>query len=428
MQNARSVGRLLAARVALVAAVVAGVTVALGATPGGATIPVSWGTVSYPAGLPDNDCGNEFAVDAAGNIYTLVGGGGDPQVQEYTPSTGATVIDDPSANFGSCSWFTADSAGNVYVWDSSTGNIYELSAGGESLVTGALDEDARGPLATDASGHLFVYDNSTEDVYQIVGSVPHLVNNVGFDDANSIAVGPDGAVYVAVYDSCGGGVDKVTTSSVTAFGTGWCEPESIAVDSLGNVYVANEDSTSLVEVPVGGAEDVMSDVPSVGSEYNADEVFWSGSALFYYEEGDTTQIFTPSAGRPPLLAVVSSIQTSPLGQTDTATWNGVPGAVSYTCTLLYGFNSPTTFTVTTPSRTCSFGGLDPTTEFGIAVVANFYGGSSAPSSAFAAPPPLPPAPATVPKVTIVCENNKNHHLKAVTAVHPRCGTGWHLVG
>jgi hypothetical protein len=134
---------------------------------------------------------------------------------------------------------------------------------------------------------------------------------------------------------------------------------------------------------------------------------------------------------PPSLSATTADQSvnGVLGQTITATWTGVPGAVSYTCTLMLGLGVPSSFTVTTPSRTCSFGFLSPTTEFGVQVVANLAGGdASAPASAFVAPPPLPAPPATVHRVTIVCEKNHTHRLRAVTGAHPHCGTGWHRVG
>lgn len=79
----------------------------------------------------------------------------------------------------------------------------------------------------------------------------------------------------------------------------------------------------------------------------------------------------------------------------TATWTPSAGATSYTCTLLYGFNSPSNFTWNVTSPTCTFNGLAPSTEYGVSVVANGPGGSSAPLVGFAETLPAP-APVTPP--------------------------------
>jgi len=415
-------------RVVVAFALLTGIVTAIGAAPAGATIatlPATWGTVNYPAGLPNYDCGNEFAVDAAGNIYTMLGNGGDPQVQRYAPGTGVTVTF--PFDFGSCSHFTVDASGDVYVSNTSDGNIYQISTSGNlSLVTSDTCEP--GPLATDAAGHVFFYDYCSDGLYQIEGGVPVLLNTADTCYANSIAVAPDGSVYVADY--CSGDVWRVTSTSVTSVGS-FCDAESVAVDSAGNLYVADDcDYSSPMEIPSGGSQGLLT--PPLGSPgVSADEVFFNGATLYFYDTGSNTTIYTLNAlTRPPLLSVVSSLQTSPLSQTDTATWHGVPGAISYTCTLMYGFTAPSTFTVTTPSTTCSFGQLDPTTEYGIQVVANFNGESSGLSVGFATPAPLPtkPPPPAKKAHSIVCQKTHGTALRVVTAVSPRCPRGWHRVG
>ena len=72
-----------------------------------------------------------------------------------------------------------------------------------------------------------------------------------------------------------------------------------------------------------------------------------------------------------------------------ASWNGSAGALSYTCTLLYGFGDPSTFSVTVRTPTCTFGGLAPNTPYGISVVARSAYGVSSPVAGFAKTKPLP---------------------------------------
>ncbi len=73
----------------------------------------------------------------------------------------------------------------------------------------------------------------------------------------------------------------------------------------------------------------------------------------------------------------------------TASWNGSAGAASYICTLLYGFRDPSSFSITVPTPTCTFGGLAPNTPYGISVVARTSYGVSPSVSAFAKTKPLP---------------------------------------
>ena len=100
------------------------------------------------------------------------------------------------------------------------------------------------------------------------------------------------------------------------------------------------------------------------------------------------------AAVPPLTPTVSvapslNNTTNGANQTIIASWPAVSGATSYTCTLMYGYNNPSSFTVTSTSPTCAFSGLSSTVGYGVQVVANGPGGSSAPGVAFASAPVTP---------------------------------------
>jgi hypothetical protein len=419
-------GRVLG-RVALAAVLVTGILLATGLARTGATIGVSWGTTVLPFSVPDNDCGNELAVDGMGNIFTLTSATG---ISRYTPSTSTNVTLDGSRTFGFCSYFTVNSAGDVFVANSSDHIIYEISpAGTETVVTASLANP--GPLATDAGGNLYAFDFATSTIYEIVGGTPNVFHTVSIS-VNSMAVALDGSVYVSDY---GANVQRVTPSSVTPVGSGWSEAESVAVDGAGNVYVAAESATSLTELPVAGSQDVLT--ATADSSGCGDEAFVGGSTLYYFDECNTTTLYTlgvtqlASLNRPTGLSVTSSNQPfqGALHQTLTATWHLVPNATSYTCSLMYGWTEPSQYTVTTASPICWFQGLDLTTEYGIAVVANNGLVTSLPSTAFATPTPVPAPPPPAPsKVrTIVCQKNHSQRLRVVTRVNPRCPRGWHRV-
>ena len=97
--------------------------------------------------------------------------------------------------------------------------------------------------------------------------------------------------------------------------------------------------------------------------------------------------------------VIIRFSLAPLAPTDlvvtgavrslNASWHGSAGALSYVCTLLYGFRDPSSFSITVPTPTCTFGGLAPNTPYGISVVARTSSGVSPAVSAFAKTKPLP---------------------------------------
>ena len=150
------------------------------------------------------------------------------------------------------------------------------------------------------------------------------------------------------------------------------------------------------------------------------------------------------------LATPTNLVVTESNGTVTATWTAVnlvndglrhaklgSSASGYTCTLMYGYSVPSTFTVTTPLTTCSFTGLSPSVVYGISVV-SFSGGSrSAPVTAFPLTSPSNGSTSatttststtttwpTQPKTTITCVKGKV--TKKVTAIAPTCPAGYKL--
>lgn len=444
------------ARAGSVVAILAGLAVAVGSSPASATgfpvVPTVWSPIVFTPGTQFYPNGNSMAADGLGNLYAIEGS----SLVRFNVASSVATDAAPSLNLECTEGLVADSVGDVYVayYPSCTtpAAIAEVSPSG--AVTPVTSVYEVGLLALSSTGALYAdaYNGSETGIFLITGSGATFVGPTACGGVIGMAVAPDGSIYYStscghIYHMVGG----VSTDFYTGVGY---YLGALAIDGLGNVYASDLDgyySSPLVISP-SGTPQVLStpaDAPYVAPYCDEGDGSWIQNSVviggptlyagFAYCEGDppvfdvfSTTVTPQSAiGGPPMLGATTFDQTvsGVLGQTITATWNGVPGAVSYTCTLMYALGVPSSFTVTTPSRTCSFGFLDPATEFGVQVVANFTGGAtSPPSSAFAAPPPLPPAPATVHKTTLVCEKNHTHRLKVVTAVDPRCGSGWHLVG
>jgi hypothetical protein len=139
-----------------------------------------------------------------------------------------------------------------------------------------------------------------------------------------------------------------------------------------------------------------------------------------YEAMTDTNLLAPS------ISPITNLYVTQNGPVLSATWNASAGATSYTCTLMFGFNTPSTFTMTASTPACSFTGLSSTTPYGVAVVANGPDGSSSSVSAFGAPTPT--TTTTIHKIprpverTIVCVRAKK--VKRVRGVHPTCPSGY----
>jgi hypothetical protein len=97
----------------------------------------------------------------------------------------------------------------------------------------------------------------------------------------------------------------------------------------------------------------------------------------------------------PTLATPTDLVVRIIGSSVVATFSSVTNATSYRCTLMYGFDSPTTFSYVSSTPTCSFAGIDLTRAWGIAVVAlNVVAGwtPSNPAVGFAQLPPAGTSP------------------------------------
>lgn len=209
--------------------------------------------------------------------------------------TGVTNATGSAASFNVPSRVAVDSAGNVYVTDSYNQLVREISPAGvvstlagQAGVTGATNATGTAAsfsypwgVAVDSAGNVYVADSLNQLVRKIVpgGVVSTFAGSLGvmgfangtgssaiFNGPNGVAVDSPGNLYVADLNN-----EMVRTINPGA-GVGWlagqpgvcgftngsvgvaslCNPSGVAVDTSGNIYVADFGNSAIRKITPGG--------------------------------------------------------------------------------------------------------------------------------------------------------------------------------
>jgi sugar lactone lactonase YvrE len=255
---------------------------------------------NQPYGIAVDSSGNVFVTDrgdhtvrkitSAGVVSTVAGQAGSAVSADGTGS---------AARFDSPNGIAIDSAGNIYVADTNNRTIRKISpAGVVSTFAGATGQagnvdgtggsarfNALAGLAIDAAGNLYAVDTVAHVVRKITaaGVVTTYAGQAGSSGANDgagtvarfmtpfgVAVDASGTVYVA--DTSNETIRRisadgvVTTFAGSAFagntdgtGTGarFFRPQGVAIDSGGNVYVADTFNHSIRRLTPGASSSTV---------------------------------------------------------------------------------------------------------------------------------------------------------------------------
>jgi hypothetical protein len=279
----------------------------------------------YPVGVTVDGSGNVYVADAgnstirkitpAGVVTTLAGQAGSPGSADGAGS---------SARFHSPSGVAADGSGNVYVADADSHTIRKVTpagvvttlagqagSGGVADGTGSAARfyDPNG-VAVDRSGNVYVADTGNNTIREVTadgvvrtlaglpgstGSTDGTGSTARFYGPTGVAVDGSGNVYVA--DSANNTIRKVTSAGMVttlagqagsrgvADGTGsaarFYDPNGVAVDRSGNVYVADTYNHAIRKVTPDGIVTTLAGQPArSGSSDGA-----GGTARFNFPTG-----------------------------------------------------------------------------------------------------------------------------------------------
>lgn len=259
-----------------------------------------------------------LALDSSGNIY--VADYENNVVRKVTPAgvvtTLAGTFDTPgstdgqgaAARFMSLNGIAVDSANNIYVVDAGTKSIRKITPSGlvSTFVGGPTSGQFREPrgLAIDTGGNLYVTDYGAHTLLKVTpagviskvagtsttpGSTDGTTTTALFNSPSGVAVDSQGNLYVA--DTVNNTIRKIAGSTVTtvaglagrsssADGSGalarFEEPYAIATDGS-NVYVADHTDHSIRKITADGTVTTLAG--KAGSFGSADG---TGSAARFY--------------------------------------------------------------------------------------------------------------------------------------------------
>ena len=183
-----------------------------------------------------------------------------------------------------------DSSGNVFVADSAANAIYEISGGTATPLATQYSFSSPIGVAVDSSGNVYVADYGDSKILEIVAingvvssssKVQQLAGSTPFSHPDGVAVDSKGDVFVA--DTGDDKIDEIAPGAATATvlagstvagcvdanGTSaeFDSPTGIAVDSSGNLYVADHNNNVIREITSVGTNNTVTLLAGGGAGY-----------------------------------------------------------------------------------------------------------------------------------------------------------------
>lgn len=207
---------------------------------------------------------SDIAVDTAGNVY--IGDTSNNQIVTVNPQGVASVlaISGLTPALSLPTGVAVDGAGNLYIADTGNSRVVVVSAAGSGSVVslGSVTLSAPQGVAVDTSGDIFVADSGNNRIVEVPfgGSAAVLGIAVSSGSATlsapiGLAVDVSGNLYVA--DSGNSRVVTVASGGTTGAvlsttGETLSGPQGVAVDGIGNVFIADTGNNQIVEVDTSG--------------------------------------------------------------------------------------------------------------------------------------------------------------------------------
>jgi sugar lactone lactonase YvrE len=174
-----------------------------------------------------------------------------------------------------------DSQGNPYIADSGNGRVLKIAAssGAQSVVASGTFTTPVG-LAIDSGNHIYVSDTGAQKLFEIssIGATVSIATvltgltdqpaDIAVDSADDILFSGGLSHTVTMYQVPAQlAVNGVETGTIRQLGTGLSDPLAIALDSAGNVYVADQTTPAIYIIAPGSINLGQANVcPAAGTQ------------------------------------------------------------------------------------------------------------------------------------------------------------------
>jgi sugar lactone lactonase YvrE len=147
-----------------------------------------------------------------------------------------------------------NSAGNLFVSDSSNGAIYEFTPGGVQS-TFASGFSSPGGLAFDRAGNLFATDGGSGNIYEFTPGGVRSTFASGLVYPVGLAFNSAGNLFET--DFLGGNINQFTPGGIESiFSTGWQYPQALAFNNAGDLFLFEGSymNSAVIKFPLGGGQ------------------------------------------------------------------------------------------------------------------------------------------------------------------------------
>jgi sugar lactone lactonase YvrE len=334
----------------------------------GPNFPAPNGTAGYfnlPSGVAVDASGNVYVADYGNNLIRKITSSG---VVSTLAGNGSVGSANTIASFEQPTGVAVDAAGNVYVADNGNNLIRMISPSGvvTTLAGNGVPGLNNGPdtaasfyyptgVAVDDAGNVYVADFNNSSIRKITsaGAVSTFAGNgsrgsangtaASFNNPFGIAVDASGNVYVADFGN--NMIREITpaglvstlagnlnsgSSNGTGVAASFNGPEGVAVDALGNVYVADEGNNMIRKISPSGV------VTTLAGNVNSGSTNGMGTAASFFQPSGVAvdaagNIYVADNGNNQIRKITSTGEVSTwAGSGSKGTANGRGYAASFT--------------------------------------------------------------------------------------------------
>jgi uncharacterized protein (TIGR03437 family) len=305
--------------------------------------------LNFPFGLAVDSSGNLYIADGlnhrvrkvAGGVISTVAGNG---TAGYTGDKGSAT----SAELNNPTGVAVDSSGNIYIADSGNHVVRKVAGGTITTFAGNNNPGYSGDaglatnaqlfnpvgVALDSSGNLYIADAGNTVIRQVSGGNINTVAQ-GFTHPDGVAVDAAGNIYVA--DTGGRRIVKISSGAYTTiagngnFGFGGdngpgnqaalYDPMGLAVDSSGNVYIADTFNCRIRKLTPSG---IITTIAGNGSLFFSGDGGPATQATLHFPDA----VAVDSAGNVYIADTVNAVVRKLQGTLPVVSANGVVNAAS----------------------------------------------------------------------------------------------------